>query len=234
MRISVILLLVINYSFAQNADRPLFGKIVSDGRPVAGVDIVNLVNEKSVLTDQKGEFRIAASEDDLLIISHPEYEYLRHSVDATDFEETPMVITLTKKAIELEETVVNAYAHINAVSLGILSKPAKSYTPAERRLYGAQSGPLDAVLNMLSGKTDMLKKEVEVEKKERLLERLSKLFEDDTYYVENLKIAPDRVSAFKYFAADDLELAKVIHEKNLDLIKFHLGRVAESFLDQNR
>ena len=60
--------------------------------------------------------------------------------------------------------------------MGIISPFTKHYTPAQRKLYTATSGggivPVDPILNWLSGRTAMLKKEVEVEKKETLMDKI--------------------------------------------------------------
>ena len=64
---ALICFLVFQITFAQ--EKMLHGKIVADGNFVEGINVVNLVNEKSTLTDSKGEFQILAKEDDLLVFS---------------------------------------------------------------------------------------------------------------------------------------------------------------------
>ncbi len=214
----------------ESDDRVLYGRVVAGGVAIAEVDVVNLVNEKAVRSNHNGEFRILAKPDDLLVISGKDFEYMRLSVSESDYAEQPLVINLIPKAIELEETVVNAHAHINAVDLGILQSAPKVYTPAERKLYAAESGPLDAVLNMMSGRTEMRRKEVQVEKKEMLLERLKVLFEDESYFSKHLSIPADRIEAFLYFAVEDATLASAVSQKNKDLVSFNLGRLAAEFL----
>lgn len=226
----LIFLFTITSLIGQEAGQKLIrGRVVSEGKSIAGADIVNLVNEQATTTDRNGNFQILAAADHLLIISKSDYEYNRYLIQQADVENNILIISLFPKAIQLEETVVNAYAHINAVDLGILQKAAKVYSPAERKLYAAQSGPVDQLVNMFTGKTEMRKKEVEVEKKEMLLERLDKLY-DEKYYVEHLKIPLSRIDAFRYFAVEDSKLAKAVHDNDKNHISFNLGRIAGQFL----
>lgn len=79
-----------------------------------------------------------------------------------------VLIKMTPKPGQLDEVVITKYRNINALDLGVLSKPAKEYTPAERRLKAASSYDLtvgtynsvslDAIINSISGRTAMLKK----------------------------------------------------------------------------
>ena len=58
---------------------------------------------------------------------------------------------------------------------------------------GFSSG-LDPLLNWMSGRTTMLKKEVEVEKKETLMDKVEGWFERK-YFIQTLKIPEDYVGA---------------------------------------
>ena len=79
---------------------------------------------------------------------------------------------MTSKITQLDEVKVQK-SNIDAVSLGILTKPGKVYTPAERRLKTATglyasanagtmmggSVGLDPLINWISGRTALLKSE---------------------------------------------------------------------------
>jgi hypothetical protein len=89
---------------------------------------------------------------------------------------------------QLNEVVIRRYNNINAVSLGIIPSNQKSYTAAERKYATASSGRLnpmglDPVLNFISGRTAMLKKELMVEKK-IYLSMLDNMF-DENHFVKN-------------------------------------------------
>lgn len=216
-------------SFGQTGgEKLLHGKIVVESENVAGVNIVNLVNEKSTNSDSNGNFFILAKADDLLVFSSVNLEYQRRIIDENDLKSDIIVIKMTSKITQLEEVVVNKYPQINAISLGISAKGIKKYTPAERRLYTASSTPVDALLNLLSGRTAMLKKELEVEKKERSLSLFASLFDDD-FFTKKLKISANYIKGFQYYCIEDPKISEVLKSKNKTKIEFLLIPVAKKY-----
>ena len=207
-------------AFGQTVSEKIIrGKIIVELGNPAGVTIINLVTEKSTVSDSNGEFFILAKVDDLLVFSSINLEYHRRIIEEDDLKSDIIIIKMIAKIIELEEVIVNKHPEINAVSLGISPKGIKKYTPAERRLYTANSTPGDALINMMSGRTAMLKKEIEVEKKERLLKLFSSLF-DDTFFTKTLKIPADYVKGFQYYCVEDSRISEVLKSKNKTKIEF--------------
>ena len=209
-------------------EKLLHGKIIVESGTVGGVTIINLVNEKTAISDGDGEFSILAKADDLLVFSSVNLEYYRRIIEAEDLKPQVLTIKMTAKITELEEVIVNKHPEINAVSLGISPKGIKHYTPAERRLYTASSTPIDALLNMMSGRTEMLKKGIEVEKKERLLAKLDVLFEED-YYTKILKIPTDYIRGFQYYCIEDIKFAASLGSKNKTMTMFLIVPLAVKY-----
>jgi len=58
-------LFIIQISFAQ--EMSIHGRISAGGNSVEGINVVNLVNEKSAVSDYNGEFFILAKAEDLLV-----------------------------------------------------------------------------------------------------------------------------------------------------------------------
>lgn len=227
--IILFLLFLSPIAFGQTAGEKLIrGKIVLESGNPAGVTIINLVNEKSTISDNNGEFFILAKADDLLVFTSINLEYHRRIIEEEDLKKDLIIIKMTAKITELEEVIVNKHPEINAVSLGISAKGIKKYTPAERRLHTALSTPGDALLNYLSGRTAMLKKEIEVEKKERLLVLLGSLF-DDTYFTKTLKIPSDYVKGFQYYCVEDSRISEVLKSKNKTKIEFLMVPLAVKY-----
>ena len=225
----ILLVVLSQISFGQIAgEKLLHGKIMVESGNVGGVTIINLVNEKTAISDGNGEFFILAKAEDLLVFSSVNLEYYRRIIDDEDLKPEILTIKMTAKITELEEVIVNKHPEINAVSLGISPKGIKQYTPAERRLYTASSTPIDALLNIMSGRTDMLKKELEVEKKERLLAYIGALF-DDEYYRETLKIPANYIKGFQYYCVEEEEFAKSLRSKNKAMIKLLIVPLAEKY-----
>lgn len=211
-----------------NGEKLLHGKIVVDSGNVGGVTIINLVNEKSAISDGNGEFLILAKAEDLLVFSSVNLEYYRRIIEEEDLKTAVLTIKMTAKITELEEVIVNKHPEINAVSLGISAKGIKHYTPAERKLYTANSTPVDALLNLMSGRTAMLKKNLEVEKKERLLAYIGALF-DDEYYTGTLKIPANYIKGFQYYCIEKEEFAASVRSKNKTTIMLLIVSFAKTY-----
>ena len=225
----LIFIFVIGNSFGQTrTDVLIHGKIIADSASVEGINVVNLVNEKATTTDKKGEFYILAKAEDLLVLSAVNFEFHRRSIEEADLKGNIVIIKMIPKVTQLDEVIVNEHPDITAEKLGIIPKGQKRYTPAERKLYTAQTGPVDILANIISGRTKMLKKEVEVEKKERLLAKVEVLYEDD-YYTETLKIPQDYISDFQHYLIDDAEFVSAMNAKNKALIRFNMAKLAVNY-----
>ncbi len=224
-------LLLCQITFGQTSgEKILHGKIVVASGTIEGVNIINLVNEKSTISDSNGEFYILAKAEDLLVFSSVNLEYHRKIIEEEDLKADIIIIKMAAKITELKEVIVNKHPEINAVSLGISPKGIKKFTPAERRLFTATSTPGDALLNMISGRTEMLKKEIEVEKKYNLLAKIDALFEEE-YYINTLKIPADYVKGFQFYCIEDEKLATALRSKNKTMTMFLIVPLAEKFND---
>jgi hypothetical protein len=235
-KLSFFLFLVLfQVSYSQTTiEKLIHGKISVTSGSVEGVNIVNLVNEKSTVSDNNGEFFILAKADDLLVFSSVNLEYHRRSVEPEDLKADVVVIKMLSKTTELKEVIVNKHPEINAVSLGISPKGIKKYTPAERKLATASSSRLnpmglDPLLNAISGRTKMLKKELEVEKKERLLAIMAALYQDNDYFVQTLKIPIDYIKGFQYYCIEDKLFGEALKTKNKTKIEFLIVPLATKF-----
>jgi hypothetical protein len=131
--------------------------------------------------------------------------------------------------IALEEVIVKQHSGITAENLGIIPYGQKKYSPAERKLYTATSGGgIDGLLNAISGRKAMLKKEIVIEKKEQALARIDVLFEDK-YYIERLKIPEDYIRGFQYYCVEDASFVSALKAKNKTLTMFLIVGLAEKY-----
>ena len=241
-KFEILLLLLCQISFGQTAGEKLIhGKIIVESSNAAGVSVINLVNEKSTKSDSNGEFFILAKADDLLVFSSLNLEYHRRIIEEEDLKSDVIIIKMTAKIIELEEVIVNKHPEINAVSLGISPKGIKKYTPAERRLKTAGdfkpihllqilggSMPVDPLLNAISGRTAMLKRELEIEKKERVLLLFNSLLAE-TYFSNTLKIPSDYIKGFEYYCIEDGKISEALRSKNKTKIEFLIVPLATKY-----
>ncbi len=221
--------LLCQITFGQTAGEKLIhGKIIVESGSVAGVNIVNLVNEKSTMSDGNGEFYILAKAEDLLVFSSVNLEYHRKIIEEADVKLAVLIIKMTAKVVELEEVIINKHSEINAVALGISPKGIIQRTRAEKRLDAANSMPIAALINLMSGRTEQLKKEIEVEKKEFLLVKLGVLY-DDEYYIKRLKIPLDYINGFKYYIVENERFTTLLKSKNKIKIEFLMVDLAVKY-----
>lgn len=238
----VVLVLFCQITFGQTTGEKLIhGKIIVESGNVAGITVINLVNEKSTVSDNNGDFYILAKAEDLLVFSSVNLEYYRRSIEEEDLKTEILTIKLIAKTTELDEVVVNKHPEINAVDLGISPAGIKHRTQMERRLYtagdfkpihlvGLLGGSLnvDALLNTINGRTKMVKRLIELEDKVNLLEKTELLFEDE-YYVNTLKIPTEYVKGFKYYIVEDEKFTTILKSKNKTQIEFAMVSLAERY-----
>ncbi len=239
----ILLLLTVMRVDAQTTEgeKVIHGKIVSESAFVSGIEIVNLNNEKIAKTNENGDFFILAKANDVLVFSAKEFEFKRYVIEDEDLVSEIMIIKMIPKIIEIEAVTVEKHPEINAVSMGILEKEAKHYTPAERKLKTAGDFkayhllallgggmPLDPVINAINGRTKRLKKQVKIEKKEFLLAQIEELYEEG-FYVETLKIPIDYVKGFQYYLIENDRFVKILKLNNSAMTTFVIGELAAEY-----
>ncbi len=235
--------LIQSVGFCQSTELTfLRGKIICPIKELGEVNIFNLRSESVTNSNESGNYSLFVKVGDTLEFKSLQIETQKIVIRESDLVKPLLVTNLVPKTIDLSEVEIKDYRHINAVSLGILEKPAKKYTPAERRLRTAESfhwySPLlipvggmsvDGIINAISGRTAMLQKELAIEKKERMMVKIENQFPND-YFIRKLKIPEAYVKGFLYYIADDATLIAFINEKNKGMSKFRLSELATEYL----
>lgn len=234
--LSFFFIMVFTNIFAQISIRTkLEGKVTAATSDLDGVYVINLKSEAATITENGGYFSIAAIPGDTLLFSAVQFIGVKLVLEQKHFENELFFVKLQTKINQLEEVIVKRYDNINAVALGIVPKGIKHYTPAERKYLTAASSKLnpmglDPLLNLLSGRTAMLKKEIQVEKKEFYLTQISNLFEK-TFFIEKLKIPIDYVMGFQYYIIEDERFVRVLKSKNKTNIEFVMGQLSTKYFE---
>jgi hypothetical protein len=231
--LQLIFILFITMANAQNgATYQIKGKVNADINDLEGINVENVESEKTTITDKQGYFYINARVGETLVLSSVQLKKVYRIINESDLDKELIYVSMSAKTVELKEVTIEK-SEINAVSQGIVSKNQKTYTPAERKLYEATTGggivPLNPILNAISGRTAMLKKEIIVEKNEKSLYRLEYLFEEN-YFVEKLKIPQEFVKGFQYYAVENDDLQKALKAKNKTLAKFLMINLSKEYL----
>ena len=236
-----LLLFISSIGFAQQR-KQIQGKIiVADAKP-SDVLILNLNTREEVKSNKEGSFEILAKPEDLLIFSSKDLDYMRKIIDRADFELGKLEVVLTSKQIVLDEVEIKTY---NAVQMGILQKPAKSYTVAERRLKTAGDFkpihllaligggmPLDPVFNAINGKTKRLKKEVKLEESQKRLQEFQAFFPKEEW-IDQVNANADEVMEFTYFVLDQEEFITLLKIRDKNKLLFYLIQQQSLFNKQN-
>lgn len=219
------------------------GKIVSDSHNLEGIHVVNYSKHEGVTTERGGYFSVNVSVNDTLLFSAIHLKGYMHVVTEEDKIRENFFVPMESNTNLLDEVTLTKYKNITPEALGIIPKGMKSYTPAERRLATAGDfrwySPLlipvggmsvDGLLNAISGRTAMLKKEVEVEKNERLIDDI-KFHYNEEFMINKLHIEEDYVDGFVYFLLDEQEFLIPFKEKNKTMCEFVLSKLATKFLE---
>lgn len=218
------------------------GKIIVNAGDVEGVYVVNTRTEVMAVTNASGDFSIEAKVGDTLVFSSIQFKENRIVLTEENFSDLNFTIKLNPVIHQLQEVIIKRYDNINAVALGIVPSGQKSYTQAERRLQtatglnatasaGSMAGgsvSVDPLLNFLSGRTTMLKKELAVEKKESFMRILENMFTID-HFVNRLKIPLEYVKGFEYYAVDNDKFTVILNSKNKTSTEFLLGELAVKY-----
>lgn len=216
----------------------LHGKITVLNATPSDVLILNVNTQNEVKSKADGSFLILAQPNDQLDFASPNLDYIQKTVTQADFDLGEIRVEMTAKQIVLDEVEVKTY---NAVHLGIATKQAKRYTPAERRLKTAGdfkpihllsilggSMPLDPVFNAINGKTKRLKKEVILERNAKRLTDFLAWFPPNEL-IARLKIHPDEVYAFVYFVLEEKQFISLFESNDRNRMDFYLIEMFTEF-----
>lgn len=221
------------------------GKVVSESSLLEGIHVINLSKQNGAVTDSRGYFKIKAKVSDTLQFSAINLKATRYVLKESDFSNDLLLIKMESLITELKEIAIINYKNINAVALGIIPVNQKSYTPAERKLAAAGDfkwySPLliplggmsvDGLINSISGRTTMLKKELVVERKEMLQAETLDYFERK-YFVETLKIPDEYVDGFLFYIVENEKFVNAMKDKNKTMASFVLSELAVEYLRLN-
>jgi hypothetical protein len=220
----------------------LSGKVSADFSASEGFYVINLKTEQAVITDSQGCFSIEANVGDTLLFSALQFRGVRVALTASDFENKLLLVEMKPIMNQLDEVVIRRYDNINAVSLGIIPSSQRRYSAAERKLKtatglnptataGSMTGgsvSVDPLLNLISGRTAMLKKELKVEKKQFYLKQLDNMF-DENHFVNKLNIPLVYIKGFEYYAVENEKFTKILSSKNLISTEFLLAELATKY-----
>jgi hypothetical protein len=228
-----ILLLLLFFAIPQlfgqiSTERVVQGRIMVASNFIDGINIKNETTGAATSSRIQGFFRIPANEGDVLLFTAVNLETLTKIVTKLDLIQKDLKIEMNLKSIVLKNIIIGGDNDISPQKLGI-PMATKHFTPAERKLQTATKGSLDGILNGLSGRTEMLKKEVVIERKQTYLEKLEYLFEEE-YYTNKLNIPKEYIKGFQYYCIEDMGFTNSLKAKNKTMSEFLIIKLAEQYI----
>jgi hypothetical protein len=208
--------------------QPLQGKVVVSQAALPGAFIINKQTGTEVKADAQGVFSIEAKNGDRLAVYSNTTNVREFYISAETFKTQPYVMAVEAKAEELEEVVIEAPV-VTSESLGLVPENQKRMTVAERRLHTASTGPLDILLNILSGKRKMLERELETERKEAVMENLNGLVNEDEF-AALYGIPVENVQAFLFYAVEQPDIVAAVNQGNEELVGMLLMEAARAYI----
>lgn len=225
--IKTILLLIIVTGIAvckvQAQKVKLSGKIISNGE-LEGIHVINKTSYRYTTTDQNGMFSIEGKLSDSLYFSSIQTIPKTIVLTPKQISSKSITVSLSESINALDEVVVgniltgdlnsdisnsDAKRPIDFYDLGIPGYTGPRLNLAERRLFEADAGSLftglglnvSKLLNMMSGRTKMLKEHVKLDNDKQTIQRIKEVVGPVFFTTNDLK--EDKRMEFYYFCADD-------------------------------
>lgn len=243
MRFLIICLLLPILSFSQTI---LKGEIANSGDN-EGIHVFNKTYQKYTITDKKGGFEIPVRINDTVVFSAIQYK-LKHLIITSELiKEQLLFVLLEMNVNELDEVFIKPKLSgnllsdsqkiktrdlITAKTLGLPNAHVIPPTQEERKLYTATHGgglvSVDAIINAISGRTKMLKKQLKLAKKSKLENTVYSSFSQTM--VESFSIPEDKVYDFLYYASSDELFVQIVKTKSNIIIYDFIQAKSKSYL----
>lgn len=223
----------------------LKGHIVADSIETREVNVVNLTRKTGVVTSQ-GNFEISVEIGDEVFFSSLQYEPYQLTVTQELVENDKLQIYLFPLVNELETVKISdmnltgdlskdannaeVIPYFDPVEKGLPVNKKPPRTLAERRIYTATTSagliPLDLILNTISGRLKMLKRQ---EAYETLETRKAKALRAMplSFFIEELQLPDKYVEDFIYYCLNFKPFSSLVAQKTrrFALIEFFKEKV---------
>ena len=241
-RFFIVSLITIHSLHTQNIK--ISGQIISDGE-LEGIHVINRTAYRYATTDKNGFFIVEGKESDSLYFSSIQHQPKTIVLSKKQIDSRSLTVTLLESLNELDEVVLGAILTgdlnsdignsetkrpLDFYDLGLPGYTGPRMNLVQRRLYEADSGPLILprippvinfykLLNMMSGRTKMLKEQVKLDKNKqsilRLRDIIGPLFFINHDLVEDLRIE------FYYFCTDNPDFQdRCINRSDVEVLEY--------------
>ena len=123
------------FAFGQQTQFQFKGRVITKHQSPENINIINKTKGTGVVTDMFGDFEIEVSIEDHIVIGSMTVFTQNIVITEKLLSEGFFKLTLLEKNVELDEVQLTEFKSMNAVSMGILSSPAKQYTKSGLRRF---------------------------------------------------------------------------------------------------
>ena len=200
----------------------LSGKIITNGE-LEGIHVINKTSYRYTTTDQNGMFIVEGKLSDSLYFSSIQYLPKTVVLTAQHIISKSITVSLSESINALDEVMIGTVltGDLNSdisnsevdrpmdfYDLGIPGYTGPRMNLAERRLFEADAGSLvtglginfSKLLNMMSGRTKMLKEQLKLDKDKKTIQYIKDVVGPLFFTTNELK--EDKRMEFYYFCAD--------------------------------
>jgi hypothetical protein len=226
----------------------LSGKIISSGE-LEGIHVINKTSYRYTTTDQNGLFIIEGKISDSLYFSSIQYMPKTIVLTAQQIKSKSITVSLSESINALDEVMVgtiltgnlnsditnsDAERPIDFYDLGIPGYTGPRMNLAERRLFEADDGPLIIgtsvnfykFLNMISGRTKMLKKQLKLDNDKRTIQHIKDVVGPLFFKTNELK--EEKRMEFYYFCSDAPDfLQRCRGRSDVEIFQFLEGKLKD-------
>lgn len=232
--------------------KKLEGRVFGMDGDVAATHVLNTTTKKATITDSNGSFSIPVNLNDTLVFSAVQFKKKVLVITHAILESKTVFVPLEESLTELDEVVVRPYSLsgdlgldaksisiepvVTASTLGLPNAYVSVPTQAERQLFEATSGgglvPLNPIINAITGRTKMLRKQVAREEKQARTDRV-RGFYADSLYVRDLKIPLAKIDDFMYFCEMDADFQALVDIHDRLKIWEHMRKKSVVYRENN-
>ena len=201
----------------------LSGQITNDSIDHEYLHILNLTLQKGTITNERGGFTIPARVNDTLYISAIQFKHKELVITSEILSRNNLQVELETEVTELEDVNISNIDLSGRLGDDMnIPKVEKPFNPAdaglpvytgpilmqeERRLYTATHAgggiiPVSTIINAISGRTKMLKKQVAISRMEVKVQKARNLVADSTY-IYQLNIPARYIDDFAHYVYED-------------------------------
>lgn len=202
------------------------GRIIAKYFDLNDVAVQNVNLKKTVYSEKGGYFKMPIAVNDTIVFSSENFKPIYIVVTPNDIQSRFLYISLEPNENTLEELVIDGTIRRNAY-LDAKSRKAGTY----KKLHTATSGgPISKLINILSGRTKMIKRAIELEQQNDLAEQMINSM-SESYFTDDLKIPKEYIGGFGYFLIDDIDVVDAVKRRNVYQLQFLLPLKAEMYLE---